>query len=138
MSRTVLLYLKCFLTSFCAPLTEPSLICLAWVHVPVHCSTAYLVQLITPGAACHASFRIDQFQFIFLNAHGSEVCPVSFFLTSLRFICCCFCFLLFSWKTQKRLFLKTPSVLIGIRRELNFLYLQGNAMPKHFSIGQPC
>uniref|UniRef100_A0A7N5JA01 Uncharacterized protein n=1 Tax=Ailuropoda melanoleuca TaxID=9646 RepID=A0A7N5JA01_AILME len=44
------------------PSKGPSLICLAWPHVPtVPCSTAYLVQLTTPGAACYPAFTLTRF-----------------------------------------------------------------------------
>lgn len=63
-NKKVLLYLKCFLTSFCAPVKGPA--SSVWLgHVPVPCSTACLVQLMIPGAACHSSFYFDPFQFIF-------------------------------------------------------------------------
>lgn len=44
------------------PSKKPSLIFLAWPHAPlVACSTAYPVQLMTPGAACHSTFTLTNF-----------------------------------------------------------------------------
>uniref|UniRef100_A0A8C9DJW0 Uncharacterized protein n=1 Tax=Prolemur simus TaxID=1328070 RepID=A0A8C9DJW0_PROSS len=95
----------------------PSLMCLACLHVPpVPCSTAYLVQLMTPGVACHSSFHIYQFQFISLNATASETCPVSFLLTSFKIFVFVFLFL---WKTQKKILQLS---LFGLELEENLIF----------------
>lgn len=68
------------------PSKGSSLIRLAW-PCSCHCSTAYPVQLMISGAACHASFSPDRFQFTFQ-------CPVSEAYTSFfsPFLICLFIF----------------------------------------------
>ena len=77
----------------------PSLICLTWPCVPpVTCSTAYLVRLMTPGAACHSAFTVTSF-ISSLDVPASEACPISFSLASFKFF-----FPLFLWETQESFF----------------------------------
>lgn len=54
------------------PSKGPSLICPAWPPLPpLPCSTASLVQLMIPGAACHLDFTTTSFS-SFLDAPASE------------------------------------------------------------------
>lgn len=76
------------------PSKGSSLICLAW-PCSCHCSTASLVQLMIPGAACHTRFSLDQFQLIFQccssEAYTSFLFPfvlLSFSFSNFKFLCC--------------------------------------------------
>lgn len=66
------------------PSQGSSLICLAW-PCSCHCSTAYLVQLMIPGAACHS-----------ISVHLQGSCLWSLHVSSfLLLFCFCCCFLKF-------------------------------------------
>lgn len=85
----------------------PSLICLAWPHVPpVPCSTAYLVWLMTPGAACHSAFTVTSL------ISSLEACPVSFSLAS-------FVYFLAFMRDSEESFLWLP--LMGLGWEENLI-----------------
>ena len=102
----------------------PSLICLTWPCVPpVTCSTAYLVRLMTPGAACHSAFTVTSF-ISSLDVPASEACPISFSLASFKF----FFSLVFVGDSEES-FLWPPLMGIGWGESL---CMKGNVIPEPF------
>lgn len=118
------------------PSTGPSLIRLAWPRVPtVPCSTAYLVQLMTPGAACYPAFTLTSFSssllMLLLLKPAQFPCP--WLLSSFSWVVVLFPLVLL--RDPEKNFLVGSSVRIKMGREHNFLCIKGSVTPKHFPIG---
>jgi len=116
------------------PFKGPSLICQAW-PCSCHYSTAFLMQFLILGPACHSRFHLDKIHLISLWSCSETYASFFFFYLIFKLLnvyvnFCLTCFMEvleenYSWM----------SVLIGMRKywKKNSLILQDVFIPKYFS-----